>query len=213
MQRNPRDQLRTKAAPAGFNPASLLPGVADEKQMLEVIISHAVRSWVDSHPRSGIQQSDIAPPPQVFPFLPRRTQTLGLPILSLDEGSVAGNIAVIKAYCKFLGIDTEAISEERMLIIVADAFTILHLRSGQARRLYDRSKTPALDKMQGIQLWSALFHLQYTFQKYFLDAHSGTVANQSQISARVLCDKVGMKNLCSGNTDFHEADAFIKILF
>ncbi|CAD6953571.1 unnamed protein product, partial [Tilletia controversa] len=161
MQRNPRDQLRTKAAPAGFNPASLLPGVADEKQMLEVIISHAVRSWVDSHPRSGIQQSDIAPPPQVFPFLPRRTQTLGLPILSLDEGSVAGNIAVIKAYCKFLGIDTEAISEERMLIIVADAFTILHLRSGQARRLYDRSKTPALDKMQGIQLWSALFHLQY----------------------------------------------------
>ncbi|CAD6898916.1 unnamed protein product [Tilletia controversa] len=205
MQRNPRDQLRTKAAPAGFNPASLLPGVADEEQMLEVIISHAVRSWVDSHPRSGIQQSDIAPPPQVFPFLPRRTQTLGLPILSLDEGSVAGNIAVIKAYCKFLGIDTEAISEERMLIIVADAFTILHLRSGQARRLYDRSKTPALDKMQGIQLWSALFHLQY-FQ-------NGTVANQSQISARVLCDKVGMKNLCSGNTDFHEADAFIKILF
>jgi len=211
--RAPRDQLKILPATKQLSPDKYLPGRLEEEHMAQVMLAHALRAWVGLHPKSGIKISEIELPPQVLPLLPSNSQLLGLPVLNLDEGSVAGNIAVVEQYMKFLEINTEDFCREKVLPVVADAFTIAHLRSAMARRALDTSTSPSFDQMQFLQPWAALFHLQYTFQKAFLDAHGGSVTHQSAVSARILCDKIGLKGLCSGNTDFHKVDVYIKTLF
>ncbi|CAD6950332.1 unnamed protein product [Tilletia controversa] len=213
MKRSLYDDARAKVKLDDIKLSQFFPGRAEEEHFLEVVVSHAIRAWVDLHDDSGVDTSKIRQPPQVLPFLPQRTQTMGLPVLNEDEGSVSGNIAVIYAYLKFLGIDDDARCGTHNLPVVADALTVGHVRSALARRVHDKSTNPKIDQLQFLQPMAAFFHLQYNFQKYWIDAHAGTAQHQSKISARVLCDRVGMKNLCTGGTDFHDMDAFLKMLF
>ncbi|KAL9932548.1 hypothetical protein V8E36_008665 [Tilletia maclaganii] len=211
--RSTRDELRAQPSSKELKPDLYLPGRPEEEHIAEVLLSHALRSWVEMNPGCGVKLPDVKQPPQVLPMLPVKTAMLGLPVLNLDEGSVAGNIAVVTEYMDFLGIRTEDFCGSHILPIVADAFTVSHLRSAMSRRALDASTTPKFDQLQFLQPWAALFHLQYAFAKAFLNAHSGTSANQSPVSARILCNKIGLKGLCSGNCDFYKTDVYIKTLF
>ncbi|KAE8256236.1 hypothetical protein A4X13_0g2782 [Tilletia indica] len=213
MKRFLFDEARAKVKVDDIKLSELFAGRAEEEHLLEAVVSHAARTWTLLHEDSGVEATKLPQPPQILPFLPARTHTMGLPVLNEDEGSVAGNIAVIYAYLKFLGIDDDDRCGSHVLPVVADALTVSHLRSALARRVYDKSTKPNIDQLQFLQPMTAFFHLQYNFQRYWLDAHAGTAHNQSKISARILCDRVGMKTLCTGGTDFHDMDAFLKMLF
>ncbi|KAL9937461.1 hypothetical protein V8E36_003870 [Tilletia maclaganii] len=208
LRRAPQDDLQNHARAQELHPELYLPGRPEEQHMSEVVLSHALRSWV-AHHSTSIKASEVPAPPQVLPMLPAKTRLLGLPVLNLDEGTVAGNIEVVKTYMEFLGIRNELFCKEKIVPIVADAFTIAHLRSAMARRALDRSLEPNFDRLQFLQPWSALFHLQYAFIKAFLDAHGGTVTHQSAVSARILWALLW----ASGNADFYRVDIFIKTFF
>ncbi|KAL9938058.1 hypothetical protein V8E36_002681 [Tilletia maclaganii] len=120
--------------------------------MSEVLLSHALRTAVLGRPSLELDSGKRRPcAASSSAMLPAKTRLLGLPVLNnLDEGTVPGNIEVVKTYTEFLGIKNEPFCKDKIVPIAADAFTISHLRSAMVRRALDRSVEPHFDQQSAV---------------------------------------------------------------
>ncbi|KAL9936637.1 hypothetical protein V8E36_004705 [Tilletia maclaganii] len=153
-----------------------------------------------------------SPFPQVFPLVPQRTQVIPLPVLDEDEGSIIGNINVIENIIKDFLLNDDWLATH-IIPVVGDAFTATLQRRAIERHEDDRSKHPIRDKLDFLQPWAAFFHLQFAYQKYLLDTHSGTSLAMDMLSIRKAASKSGFRNLTTGVIDFHDVDGFMHLDF
>ncbi|KAE8248177.1 hypothetical protein A4X03_0g6851 [Tilletia caries] len=211
MNREARDAYRSRASEADIDMYDFVPTLEEHKHLTQCIISHAQRAWIEMHPEADFEEQPDAPS-QVFPLVPKKSTVLPLPVYDHNEGTIQGNIDVLEAICKDLGLD-DADLAQRIMSSIGDAFTATLQRKAVQRREDDRSDTPHHDRLQYLQVLAAFFHYQYAYQKYLSDTHAGTAVAQDLLSMRRMSSVAGYKNLFTGNLDFHDADAFFHTYF
>ncbi|CAD6960713.1 unnamed protein product, partial [Tilletia laevis] len=121
MNREARDAYRSRASEADIDMYDFVPTLEEHKHLTQCIISHAQRAWIEMHPEADFEEQPDAPS-QVFPLVPKKSTVLPLPVYDHNEGTIQGNIDVLEAICKDLGLD-DADLAQRIMSSIGDAFT------------------------------------------------------------------------------------------
>ncbi|KAK0518577.1 hypothetical protein OC834_007684, partial [Tilletia horrida] len=191
-------------------PYAFIIGKADQQHLSAVAVSHCLSDWLSRRPECAHMVEKVSAPPQVFPLVPAKTKVVPLPIYDENEGSIAGNIKVLKHICSDVGLKEERL-ESTIVPTVGDAFTATMQRSAIDRRSDDLSDTPHSDRLLYLHPWAAQFHLQMAYQKYLIETHAGSSAFMDLVSLRRMGSKTGFKT--TGKIEFNHADAFLRTVF
>ncbi|CAD6897009.1 unnamed protein product [Tilletia laevis] len=208
--REQRDQMRKQATP-DIHPFSLLSSETDDEQFVLSVVSHARKAFLTQHQYLDYDHP-FPEPPQIWPLTPRKTVVHTLPVLDVDEGSVEGNIEVFKQYLDKHVKVPNSFWRDRVLSIIADAFTTEKIKQAQRTRNLDRSPD-SFDKFDAQQPWAAPWHLMYAYIRCLFLNHGGAKDQPSAISFRHLSERVGFRNLLTQPYNFHDSSRFLHFWF